>query len=146
MEWERVSPVLHATYRLLGERPGDNPSQEDVAALLPGMSSLDVSRALLLLRDMGYVGGYKASGPRLDLISATEKGLQETMAWPVPGDARVAGFEALLSLLDERIQQAQTTDERTRLQRLRDSAADLGTGVAGEVLGAWVARVTGLAP
>jgi hypothetical protein len=144
MEWERTSPVLHAAYRLLSERPGANPDQEQVAALLPDMERADVTHALMLLRDMDYIGGHVASGPRVDLISPTEKGLQKTMGWPGPDDAKGVGADVLLKALDERIAQAETPDERTRVQRIRDAVADTGQGVVTEVLGAWLARMTGV--
>jgi hypothetical protein len=144
MEWERMSPVLHAAYRLLSERPGANPDEEHVAALLPDMERADVTRALMLLRDTGYVGGYVASGPRVDLISATEKGLRATMGWPGPDDVRGVGADVLLKALDERIAQAETPDERTRVKRIRDAVADTGQGVVTEVLAAWLARMTGM--
>jgi hypothetical protein len=125
MEWEQTSPVLHVVYRLLSEHPDANLNQEQVAALLPDVEPAKVTRALTLLRDTGYIGGYLASGPRVDLISATEKGLQATMGWPGPDDVMGADADVLLRALDERIAtlRRRTTEpalsaSETQLQRL----------------------------
>ena len=144
LEWEQISPVLHATYRLLNERPNGSVRDEEVAALLPDIDPEQVSLTLGILKDMDYIGAYRASGGRrIDSIVPRERGLQATMGWPTPGDAQSVGADVLLRVLDERIAEASTPEERTRFARLRDAAADTGQNVLSEALGAWLARMTG---
>lgn len=74
------------------------------------------------------------------LIQPTEKGLQLMRAWPRSG----TDADVLLRLLDERIDDATTSEEeRTRLRRFRDAAAELGQGALLAVLTAWSTRVAG---
>jgi len=53
--------------------------------------------------------------------------------------------DALLRLIDARINAPDTPEEeRTRLQRLREAAGDVGQSVLTGLLGAWLSQVAGL--
>jgi hypothetical protein len=72
----------------------------------------------------------------------TEKGLQITHGWPIPGQSEV---DALLRLLDAMIASPETSEEeRSRLQRLRDAAGEVSQSVLSGLLGAWLSQVAGL--
>ena len=142
LRWEEISPVLDATYQLLNERPNGDVRDSDVEALLPRMTPTHVRRALTLLVDQEYIYGYKAPLGRVDSIMPKERGLQEMMGWPRAGEADPSRTELLLRLLDQRIAAAESEEERTRIQRLRDAAGRTSESVLGEVLGAWLARVS----
>ena len=73
------------------------------------------------------------------LIEPTEKGLQLLRAWP----GSETDAELLLRLLDERIANEPPGEERTRLERFRDAAADLGKGALLAVLTGWATRLAG---
>jgi hypothetical protein len=63
----------------------------------------------------------------------TEKGLQITHGWPIPGQSEV---DALLRLLDAMIASPETSgEERSRLQRLRDAAGEVSQSVLSGLLG-----------
>lgn len=78
------------------------------------------------LYESGYITG-RISG-------ITERGRREVGLWPSPE----VGYERLLAKLDELIE-ASTPEERTKLQRVRDtvvsSGGQLGVTLAGAVLG-----------
>lgn len=65
------------------------------------------------------------------------------MGWPQPGSSDPADTELLLRILDDRIAAAGDEEERTRFQKLRDTAAETGGNIVSEVLAAYLARVTG---
>ena len=76
------------------------------------------------------------------MVPPTEKGLQLTHGWPVPGQGEA---EALLRVLDAMIDSPNTPDEeRTRLKRLRDAAGDVSQSALTGLLGAWLSQVTGI--
>ena len=99
-------------------------------------------RAFQLLQTRGYIDSQSAWGEAVPwLIRATEKGLQQTSGWPAP--ERSSDVGALISVLDERIQDRHTSDEdRTRLQRWRAAVAELGKGIVSEVLASYAAKMS----
>ncbi len=144
MDWAtEVRPVLDATYRLLATE--EHISGDAVIAEL-GRPHNDpqTGRALKALVDSGYIEGrfvMQTSVPIL--ISATEKGLQETSGWPKPGGGGDQ-LDLLLRLLDERIAATETPpEEKGRLERVRDSLADAGRDVVVGVLSNFIAKQTG---
>ena len=72
----------------------------------------------------------------------TEKGLQATAGWPsTQADAIVA---SLIAAFDERIEAAETDEERTKLAKARDALAGLGREVLADVIAVQMARLGGL--
>jgi len=144
MEWNEVRPVLAASYELLGEE-GDRATPEAVNEKL-GREPRDerTARALELLYKGGYIDGIMVDqSPAPIFIEATKEGLQETSGWPKPG-AGGDQLDLLLRLLDERIAAPETPpEEKTRLQRVRDSLGDAGRDIVVGVLSNFVAKQTG---
>jgi hypothetical protein len=144
LDWQRsVLPVLHATYDLMDEGRTD---MLDGDALLASLVTGDRTKADLydvfqLINRTGYADVQFASAMSIAFVSPTEKGLQTTRGWPAPGQGDV---ETLLRLLDQRIASPETPDEeRTRLQRLREAAGNVGESVLTSLLGAWLSHVAG---
>lgn len=145
MYWPELQPVLEATYRCLSER--DEISPEDVIAEMgEGTDPDHVKRALAqLYRGERYIGGQDVEEyPWPIRIEATEKGLQEVAGWPKPGAAGGDQLELLLRLLDDKIAAPETPpEEKTRLQRVRDSLGGAGRDIIVGVLSNFIAKQTG---
>lgn len=95
---------------------------------------LETFAALEALSDAGYVEGQAGFGnpPTWFFLKLTEKGRQEVSGWPVtPGADYGAKF---IEELDRRIEDAPDDQERTRLQRFREAAGEIGKGVITGVL------------
>jgi hypothetical protein len=143
MEWSEVQPVLRATYELLDA--GEDVTQDQVCEALgrPAGDERTV-RALALLYEGGYIGGFKLQSPAPVRIRGTTKGLQEVSGWPREGEASPELVELLLRLLDERIASEETPEEeKSKLRRARDAFAALGRDVAVGVLTAYAGKVSG---
>jgi hypothetical protein len=145
LRWDTdVKPVLDVVYRLLEEQGAHLQLEgKDVAhALGRDEDDMDLRRVFEQLDQAGYIKPTWAGVTLPYMIEPTERGLQHTMGWPVPGQTDV---EALLRMLDQRIEAPDTPDEeRTRLRRLRDAAGDVGTSVMSSLLSAWLSQVTGM--
>jgi hypothetical protein len=142
--WSEVKPVLDATYRLLSEH--DEVSPEDVIAEMgEGTDPDHVKRALAQLYREGYIGGQDIQQVDWPIsIEATEKGSQEVAGWPKPGAAGGDQLELLLRLLDDKIAAPETPpEEKTRLQRVRDSLGGAGRDIIVGVLSNFIAKQTG---
>jgi DNA-binding PadR family transcriptional regulator len=144
MNWDEVRPVLEAAYRLMDQDDEGSTWPDAVSAELGKPQDPRIVRILGQLYDAGYITGATIEqSPAPISIEATEKGLQLVAGWPTP-DSRGLEIERLLSVLDERItDESRTPDERGRLRRFRDSVVDIGRDVGSEVLGAYLARMTG---
>ncbi len=68
-----------------------------------------------------------------------ERGARAVGKWPSDDP-----YEALLALLDARIESATDDDTRSRLRRFRDNVRDVGKGALGGVLGALIRDMAGL--
>jgi hypothetical protein len=73
---------------------------------------------------------HQSVGP--DFCRLTEKGLQITAGWP--SGAPEAFLDRLLAEIDRRISEAQTHEERTKWERLRDGVTGVGRDVLTNVL------------
>lgn len=143
MNWDEARPVLEATYRLMdGDEEGTS-AQAVLAALGKPPGDARTERILARLFEAGYIDGLTTDQSHAPIfINPTEKGLQQVAGWPSPsGGGREV--ELLLALLDERIEETSDEDERGRLRRFRDAAAEIGTGLGTSVLAAYLARISG---
>jgi hypothetical protein len=143
-DWERdVLPVLRAAYDLMEERRTDMLDGDELAALVtPERTKGDLYSLFQLIDATGYADVRFGGAMSIAFVQPAEKGLQLTRGWPVPGQGDV---EALLRLLDLRIASPDTPEEeRTRLQRLRDAAGNVGSSVLSSVLSAWLSQVVGV--
>jgi hypothetical protein len=135
MTWyEREVPILEAVHAR--EEAGDRTDLEDIVEAT-GLDSLVAGRAVRSLVESGRLEGIDATGGddvtnflRLRLLEPARRDIGQ---WP-PGPA-----EALIALLDRRIDTATDPYERTRLERFRDAAVlfvrDVGAQTAGTILG-----------
>ena len=125
------------------ERGEDYLDWEDLGPrLTQERSENEVYRIFHLIKRGGYADVQFGGSMSIGLVQPTEKGLQVTHGWPVPGQGEV---DALLGLLDAMIASPDTTEEeRTRLQRLRDAASEVSQSVLSGLLGAWLSQVAGL--
>jgi hypothetical protein len=144
-DWERdVLPVLRTTYDLMDERQTDMLDGDELVPLLvtDDRTKGNVYNLFRLIDNAGYADVRFAGGMTVALVRPTEKGLQLTRGWPVPGQSSV---EALLRLLDQRIASPTTSDdERTRLRRLRDAAGNVSESVLSSLLASWLSQVSGV--
>jgi hypothetical protein len=106
-------------------RQSDDPQTEKVVSMLVQGDYLERT-------------AFEAMGSRFCQI--TEKGLQITAGWP--SGAPDAAYTRLLALIDERVEEAASDEERSKWERLRDGVVGVGRDVAVEVLSA--AAQTGL--
>ncbi len=147
MNWPEIEPVLYATYRLLSERDVLKP-EDVIAEMGEGTDADHVKRALAHLYRDDYIGGQDVEEhPWPIRIEATEKGLKEAAGWPREGATHEAEAKEFLRLLDERIAEATTEEERGLLRQARDAVTNVGTKVLGEVLSRYLIHMTrGSAP
>lgn len=134
---EDVRPVLGAVYAATsatGSAFGvDQAAVNEELGRDPKDATTD--RVLHELERSGYLeASVSATGDMLgaNVVRLTEKGLQQVAGWPSQDSLGMA--DRLLWVLEERIEQAPTEDERTRLQRLRDAAVGIGRDVLTDVL------------
>ncbi len=137
LDWEAVAqPVLEATYQAWIGRgaPADGVLTSAVADQLQEENLLQTYRTLSLLVEGGYLdqAGALATEHGPAAVSVTAKGLQVVGGWPATtGEAAVG---ALLTALDRAIDEADEPERRTKLERLREVALDVGQGTLAEVL------------
>ena len=136
--------MLDATYRLLSEHDVVSP-EDAIAEMGEGTDPDHVRRALAQLYRERYIGGQDVEDYAWPIrIEATEKGLQEVAGWPKPGAAGGDQLELLLRLLDDKIAAPETPpEEKTRLQRVRDSLGGAGRDIIVGVLSNFIAKQTG---
>lgn len=144
LRWGEISPVLVATYELLDKRPNGDLRDDDVERLLPELEPERVRHALRMLKEQGYIRAYVASGGRVDSIQPEEKGLQATMGWPTPGQAKEVGASVLMEVLNERADRAATEEERGKARRLQEAVVETGTTVVSETIASVITRMTGM--
>jgi hypothetical protein len=144
LDWERdILPVLRATYDLMDEEQDDAIETEVLNARLVTEERDEgaLYRIFTQIGRTGYADVQFAGGMTVAFVQPTEKGLQVTRGWPVPGQADA---EALLRLLDQRIASPDTSEEeRTGLTQLRDAAGRVSQSALSSLLGAWLSHVAG---
>jgi len=137
LDWDsRVLPVLEAVARAYSRAPSDlGVSLEGVAEEL-GYKTDTYNLSLVLdeLVRAGYLeetmGVEQLPGPAWCRLR--EKGLQVTAGWPSASGE--TAFERLLAIVDERIRSADSDEERSKWERLRDGVAGVGRDVLVGVL------------
>lgn len=129
-------PVLQAVHQAQAASPNQiDVSQSQVNAQLGREAdSFETDRMLLYLADAGYIESTatidQLFGPMH--MRLTEKGLQATAGWPsTQADAIVA---SLIAAFDERIEAAETDEERTKLAKARDALVGLGREVLADII------------
>lgn len=111
-----------------------------------GLSGRDVGVGLkaLMLASPPYVQGSDATAmggtPYFLNVELLERGRREVGAWP----SQEGALEGFLELLAQRASEAEDEDERTRLERLREVAGDVGRPVLSGLLLAYIKTQTGI--
>lgn len=129
---EEARPVLVAIYEASAETR-DVESDRVNELLGRDYDDRDTDEALFALKREGYIEGYRGGGyGSWSLLRLEGPGLQEIAGWPVtPGANYGAKF---LDELERKIADAADADERSRLEKLRETAVKVGTGVITGVL------------
>ena len=147
LNWQRdILPVLRAIYDLMDELQEDAlDGDELMSRLVTGDRDENVLYGVLKqINRGGYADVQFAGAMTVAFVQPTEKGLQTTRGWPMPGQGDV---DALLQLLDQRIASPDTPEEeRTRLERLRAAAGGVSQSVLASLLSAWLSHVSGISP
>ncbi len=144
LDWERdVLPVLRWTYDAMDEHGTTMLDGDELAPLITETrTKSELYEVFRLIKHGGYAQVDFAGGMSVGFVQPTEKGLQTTRGWPVPGEAQV---DLLLRLLDARIASPDTSEgERTALQRLRSAAGDISQSVMTSLLSAWLSQASGI--
>jgi DNA-binding PadR family transcriptional regulator len=137
LRWENdLLPVLEAVYRAATKGNPFGVEQKQVIAEL-GRPDDDprTDRLLYELERTGYIEATMATdgqwGPLICRL--TEKGYQQVAGWP--GRVDDSTFALLIRALDERIECAETEEERSKWVRLRDAALGVGRDLFVDVMG-----------
>lgn len=138
LDWAEVAlPVLEATHRawiVRGAPSTGVPITAVTRELNRDESDRETFRAVALLAQRGYLGTPTAisvnDAPAL--VTVTSLGLEVVGGWPAT--SAEAASAALLAALDREIEATDEPEQRGRLERLRDTAVDVGSGTLTQVL------------
>lgn len=136
LDWQSVAlPTLKAAYevwRQSGARP-DGVLATKIAGRIEGRVENHTLRVIGALSEGGYLRPTSQLGTNGApmFVAVTPQGLQVVGGWPTT--SAEAATAALLAGLDEAVENA-PPEERSRLERLRDAAYDVGQGTMVEVL------------
>jgi DNA-binding PadR family transcriptional regulator len=137
LEWStHVLPILSAAARAYSRAPSPLGAHTGtiMEELAPDADEETVMRVLDELVRAGYLeetlGTDQLPGPAA--VRLTEKGLQVTAGWPT-ASGEIA-LDRLLAVIEQRIDAAETDDERSRWERLRDGVTGVGRDVLVGVL------------
>lgn len=139
--WEaREIPILEAVAAAGGE-----PLESDAIVEATGLEPSAVGYGVEALVDGQYLtgkdwGDMSSTFPEWGRLRLAERGRRAVGAWP----REEGGLDVLLDLLAERIAATDDPDERSRLERFRDAAKDMGSQVGTSLLTAWLKSVAGL--
>jgi hypothetical protein len=126
--WERDLAVLVAIAKVFDDNPGTELFTNEVADIA-GVDQDTARRATAAWLEGGYLRGEDLSGygdTTYTVQGLTEKGRRESGLWPNPE----ALTNQLLAILEQRINDTDDPDTRSRLQKARDGLK----GVPREVL------------
>lgn len=133
LDWEEVLPILRAvldTWEKAGA-PAFGVSAADVAVELGRDTNDDhLDGVLRQLQTAGYLN----AGPYSNVTSVLPARRTHELLSGWPGEGSDVLYQRLLRILDSRIEQADTPEEKTKLEAVRDRFIDLGQTVAGGVL------------
>jgi hypothetical protein len=134
---DRDFPVLREIVRLMDESIEGGVRSSQVEAALPALQAEDIQRAAANLARAGLIDIRGASGvPFLHATNVSERALRMTGLWP---DEQAAG-DALLWVLEQKVADSSTTEERTRWEKIRDSFGSAGRDFAVDLAAALAAR------
>jgi hypothetical protein len=137
LSWEGAGrPTLEAAYKLWVARgaPRDGVlTTKVIDAIGEEHEERSVRIVALLLQD-DYVAAVSELGTQYGptAITVTARGLQVVAGWPATTAEAAAG--SLLAALEQAIKETDEPERRSKLERLRDVAVDVGQGTLSEVL------------
>lgn len=135
----RDLPVLRFIVSTFDTSPGEDVSGDLIASALE--TNLDEAEAAVRnLQRGGYLGEVTwGMGGWFSVEDITERALRETGAWPNPEQQA----DQLLWLLQQKIDQAPTPEDRSRWVRIRDSIGAAGRDLTVELAAAMTMRTMG---
>lgn len=137
---DRDYPVLREIVRLMDDNVLGGVRSTQVEAALPLLSTEDIQRAAVNLSRGGLITIRGASGMKfIHVAEVGGRALKLTGLWP---DEQEAG-DQLLWVLEQKINDAQTPEERTRWAKIRDSFGSAGRDFAVDLAAAMAARSMG---
>jgi hypothetical protein len=105
-----------------------------------GLDDIEVQRGLRALFEAGFIGGTQGGINQrlfdLENIRLLERGRRTVGQWPPENQ-----FDSFVEVLNERIVSADSDEERSKLERIRDT---VGRDVLTSVLSSWARQVGGL--
>lgn len=142
LDWNTdVLPVLLAAGRAhsVSTRPELGVTPDEVADGLGRTRDEELDRIIYELTRSAYleqtIGADQSLVPLY--MRLTEKGLQATAGWP--GGSGEVVLERLLTLIEQRIDESASPEERSRWERLREGLQGVGRETAAEILGRLIA-------
>jgi len=128
----REIPILEAIAQLTAEHQRVRHSSEIASAT--GLTDEEVALGLVRLAEAGYgqdgsQPNHPGGGRSLMGVGLLERGLREVGVWP---NEDVGG--TLVTVMDERIELASDSEQRSRLESLRDAVLGVGQEVVAGVL------------
>lgn len=139
--WDTVEqPILEAIHE--ADTAGDRFGNDSIVTTV-GIDKHIVDQSVEWLIDGGYVDGVDVSttGDRRRQfieLRLTSVGARSVGRWPSTDP-----FESLLQVVDARIDAAQDSDERSRLEKLREGLVSTGKASATALLVAWLKQQAG---
>jgi DNA-binding PadR family transcriptional regulator len=149
-DFRRPRAVLYAISKLSGDSYMDVNGPALIAELDQDRVEIDevgLYNLMHRLRDDGYIsfhGGAGMSAEKMALIRLDERGRQEIEGWPaVPGTLTAPDVEALIAVFDQRGDTSPDPTESGKAKAVARGLRDLGVGVTGPMLVAWLKSIGG---
>jgi hypothetical protein len=140
--WEQREYIL-LEFIARAEEEQDEPLVSWLLAASTGLDDRDVQLGLRALYEAGYIAGNDAgiNQRTFDLIDIRllERGRRAVGQWPSEDT-----YNAFFDILNERIVAAESDEERTQLEQVRDTALAVGRDVVTSVLSALARQMAGL--
>jgi hypothetical protein len=135
-DWQNEAlPVLEAVGRVSSSKVGWPFVRHDEVKRELGRPDEDdrTSRTLYDLARTGYLRETASTDQFLGPLEVelTEKGLALTSGWPAGGETLA---RAVVEAIERRIEAAESAEERSRLEKLRDGFRAVGYELAGELV------------
>lgn len=135
----RDLPVLRWIVEQFDDPSADFVDNHAIATALD-ISADEASAAVANLERGGFVRATWSFGAGCNVDNITERALRESGTWP--DEQSIA--DQLLWILEQKVEQATSSDERTKWSRVRDSIAGAGRDVAVELAAAILSKQMGI--
>jgi hypothetical protein len=137
LSWESSGrPTLEVAYRLWAARgaPREGVTTTSIFNELHKTPEQQTARTIALLVEGNYLARASALSTEFGptAVSVTERGLQVVAGWPATTAEAAAG--SLLAALEQAIEETDEPERKSKLERLREVALDVGQGTLAQVL------------